>query len=87
MLKSQLQQGEESDQRRKPNDSKKIDLHKKAVGREADQASKDTDNNATIDKAQIEARKVSIQAQLDADKKKADAQADAAKAKVDAQNK
>ena len=53
----------------------------------AKEAKKDTDVKATIDKATIEANKVSTQAQLDADKKKADAAAAAAKAKVDAEKK
>ena len=44
-----------------------------------------TDANAEIDKANIEASKVSAQAQLDADKQKAEAEAVAAKARVDAQ--
>ncbi len=64
-----------------------IDMRKDEVNAVAKEATKQTDTNATIDKARIEADKDSVQAQLDADKKKADAEADAAKAKVDAEKK
>ena len=64
-----------------------IDMRKTEVDKAAKDATRQTDVNATIDKARIEANKDSIQAQLDADKKKADAQAEADKAKVDAENK
>lgn len=63
-----------------------IDARKDEVNADAKDATKRTDINAAIDKAQIEANKVAMQAQLDADKKKADADAKAAKAKVDAEN-
>lgn len=62
-----------------------IDNRKAEVDAAAKVATRQTDTEATLDKARIEAQKDSIQAQLDADKKKADAQADAAKAKVDAE--
>ena len=64
-----------------------IDSRKDEVNANAKDAINRTDTNATIDKAQIEANKVSMQAQLDADKKKADADAKAAKARVDAEQK
>jgi hypothetical protein len=64
-----------------------IDTRKAEVDADAEYATDQTDKNAKIDKARIEANKVSAQAQLDAAKKKADAEADAAKAKVDAENK
>lgn len=62
-----------------------IDVRKAEVNASAKDAIQQTDANATIDKAVIEANKDSMQAQLDADKKKADAEAEAAKAKVDAE--
>jgi hypothetical protein len=64
-----------------------IDVRKDEVNADAKYATEQTDVNAKIDKARIEADKVSAQAQLDAEKKKAEAEADAAKAKVDAENK
>jgi uncharacterized membrane protein YqiK len=63
-----------------------IDTRKTEVDADAKQATEQTDVNAKIDKARIEADKVSTQAQLDAEKKKTEAEADAAKAKVDAEN-
>ena len=63
-----------------------IDMQKADVNASAKEATRQTDVNATIDKAVIEANKDSMQAQLDADKKKAEAEAEAAKAKVDAEN-
>ncbi len=62
---------------------KAIETRKSEVAADAKYATEQTDANARIDKARIEAEKVSAQAQLDADKKKAEADADAAKAKVD----
>jgi hypothetical protein len=64
-----------------------IDNRKDEVDANAKEAVKQTEINADIDKARIEADKVASQAQLDADKKKADADAEAAKAEVDALNK
>ena len=64
-----------------------IDARKAEVNADAKYATEQTDVNAKIDKANIEANKVSAQAQLDADKKKAEAEADAAKAKLDAEQK
>jgi len=64
-----------------------INIHKAEVDETAKEATRQTDANATIDKARIEANKDTMQAQLDADKKKADAEADAEKAKVDAEKK
>lgn len=64
-----------------------IDIRKDEVNANAKNAIKQTNTNATIDMARIEADKVSAQAQLDAEKKKSDAAAAAAKAEVDAQNK
>jgi hypothetical protein len=63
-----------------------IDVRKNEVNAAAKEATKQTDANAALDKAKIEAGKDAAQAQLDAEKKKADAAADAAKAKVDAEN-
>ena len=62
-----------------------IDMRKSEVNADAKEAIRQTDTNAKIDKARIEANKEAIQAQLDADKKVADAEAEAAKAKVDAE--
>ena len=53
----------------------------------AKEAKNQTDINAAIDKARIEANKDATQALLDADKKKADAQAAFEKARVDAEKK
>lgn len=64
-----------------------IDVRKDEVNADAKQAVRQTETNAAIDKARIEADKVSAQAQLDADKKKSDAAAEAAKEEVDAENK
>jgi uncharacterized membrane protein YqiK len=64
-----------------------IDTRKNEVAADAKYATEQTDVNAKIDKARIEANKVSAEAQLDAEKKKAEAEAKAAKAKVDAMNK
>lgn len=61
-----------------------IDNRKDEVSAAAKAATRQTDTEATLDKARIEANEDSIQAQLDADKKKADANADAAKANVSA---
>lgn len=61
-----------------------IDKRKDQVDANADRAIKQTEENAEIDKANIEAAQDKIKAQLDADKKKAEADAEAAKAKVDA---
>ena len=63
-----------------------LDTRKTEVDAEAKYATEQTDVNAKIDKARIEADKVSTQAQLDAEKKKTEAEADAAKAKVDAES-
>ncbi|MGL4401460.1 MAG: hypothetical protein ACRCXD_16470 [Luteolibacter sp.] len=63
-----------------------IDSRKDAVDEGAKVATQQTDANAEIDKANIEAVKESTQAQLDADKKKLQIQAEAAKAKIDAEN-
>ncbi len=62
-----------------------IDDQKEAVDTAARNATKQTEINATIDKANIEAEKITNQAQLDADKKKSDADAIAKKAQVDAE--
>jgi len=59
-----------------------LDDQKRAVAEEAADATKRSELNATIEKANIEAAKVATQAQLDADKIKADAEAAAEKAKV-----
>ena len=64
-----------------------IETRKDEVAADAKYATEQTDVNAKIDKARIEADKVSAKAQLDAEKKKVEAEADAAKAKVDAENK
>ena len=71
------------------NEAKKeaIDLRKTEVNADAKEAIKNTDANAKIDKAIIEANKESMQAQLDADKKISDAEAEAAKAKVNTKEK
>jgi hypothetical protein len=71
------------------NDAKKeaIDIQKTQVNADAKEAIKNTDANAKIDKAIIEANKESMQAQLDADKKISDAEAEAAKAKVKTEDK
>ncbi|GDY20282.1 hypothetical protein LBMAG56_16270 [Verrucomicrobiota bacterium] len=66
---------------------KDLNQRKVDVDAAAKDAKKQTDVNAAIDKAKIEAAKESAQAQLDADKKKVDAEAKAEKAKVDAQKK
>jgi hypothetical protein len=69
------------------NESKQeaIEHRKDAIDDAAASATKQTEINADINKANIEANKDVIQAQLDADKKKADAVAAAEKARVDAQ--
>lgn len=64
---------------------KAIETRRDQIGADAKSATEQSDANATIEKAGIEAAKVSGQAQLDADKKKVEAEADAAKAKVDAE--
>ncbi len=64
-----------------------IDDRKDEVDANAKQAIKQTEMDATINKALIEANTKTTQAQLDADKKAADADAAAAKAKIDAENK
>jgi hypothetical protein len=64
-----------------------IDNRKVAVDAAAKEATKQTEIEASVDKARIEAKKDAAQAQLDADKKKADAQAALEKAKVDAEKK
>jgi hypothetical protein len=64
-----------------------IDDEKRAVNNAAENATKQADLNAAVDKADIAANKDIAQAQLDAEKKKADADAEAAKAKIDAQRK
>lgn len=64
-----------------------INARKVEVDDAAKMATKQTETNATIDNAEIEATKVANQAQLDAEIKKADAAAKAAKARVDAENK
>jgi hypothetical protein len=61
-----------------------LNQEKVAVDQAAEQAKKQTDINATMDKANIEATKASEQADLDAAKKKADADAIAEKARLDA---
>jgi hypothetical protein len=60
-------------------------LRKEQVNAAADKALLQTEKNATIDKAKIDANYRAAQAQLNADKKIIDAEADAAKAKVDAE--
>ena len=52
-----------------------LDNQKTAVDAAAKDATKQADVDAAIEKAKIEAKKVSDQAQLDAEKAKADAQA------------
>jgi uncharacterized iron-regulated membrane protein len=66
---------------------KAINHEKQDVEAAAKEAVTRTDANAAIDKANIEASKVSTQAQLDADKAKLEAEAVAAKARVDAEKK
>ncbi|MEY4485453.1 MAG: hypothetical protein RL693_2905 [Verrucomicrobiota bacterium] len=66
---------------------KALNQRKEAVTAGAKEATKQTDVNATIDKANIEANKTAAQAQLDAEKKKADAETTAEKARVDAEKK
>ncbi len=61
-----------------------IDKEKRDVNTAAANATQQTDHNAAVDKANIEAAKTIAQAQLDADKIKADAEAAAAKTKLDA---
>ncbi len=61
-----------------------INDEKRAVNAAAENATKQADLNAAVDKANIEANKEITQAQLDADKKTADAEAAATKAKIDA---
>jgi PBP1b-binding outer membrane lipoprotein LpoB len=61
-----------------------IDKEKALVEESSVQAKKQTDINANIDKANIEANKTVDQAQLEADKAKADAAATAEKARLDA---
>lgn len=53
---------------------------------EAGSMPENSDARADIEKARIQADRVSEQAQLEADKKKAQAEANAAKARVDAEN-
>jgi len=62
-----------------------IEDRKEAVNVQAKDATVQTDINALVDKANIEADRVTDQARLDADKKKAEADAVAAKARVDAE--
>jgi len=62
-----------------------IEDRKEAVNVQAKDATIQTDINALVDKANIEADRVTDQARLDADKKKAEADAVAAKARVDAE--
>ncbi|MDX6766617.1 MAG: hypothetical protein SFU85_07495 [Candidatus Methylacidiphilales bacterium] len=54
---------------------------------QAKDATIQTDINATVDKANIEASRITEQARLDADRKKAEADAVADKARVDAESK
>ncbi len=64
-----------------------IDREKEAVDLAAKEALKQTTANAAIDKASIEAGKVTDQARLDAEKARVEAEAVAAKARVDAEKK
>ncbi len=64
-----------------------IDHEKEAVDVAAKEALKQTNTNAEIDKANIQAGKVTDQARLDAEKAKVEAEAVAAKARVDAEKK
>ena len=63
-----------------------IDNRKDEVDAAAKKATEEAEQNAAIEKANIEAKRETIQAQLDADKKEAEAEAAAAKAKADAEN-
>jgi len=63
-----------------------IDVQKEEVNADARYAAEQTELNAKIDLARIEADKISANAQLDADKKRAEAEAEAAKARIDAAN-
>lgn len=60
-----------------------LNEEKIAIDQAAEQAEKQTDMNAILDKANIEATKVAEQAGLDAKKKKADADAVAEKARLE----
>jgi len=64
-----------------------INGRKDSVEAAAEDALKQTDANAKVNKANIEAANARVQADLDAEKQKADATAAAEKAKVDAANK
>jgi hypothetical protein len=64
-----------------------IDREKEAVDLAAKEALKQNTANAAIDKASIEAGKVTDQARLDAEKARVEAEAVAAKARVDAEKK
>lgn len=64
-----------------------INARKAEVDADAKYATEQADLQAGVNKAMIEADKVSSQARLDADKKIVDAEAAAAKARVDAESK
>ncbi|MFU8894608.1 MAG: hypothetical protein ACNA8L_13380 [Luteolibacter sp.] len=61
-----------------------IEIQKEEVDADARHAAEQTELNARIDQARIEADRISANAQLDADRKQVQAEADAAKARVDA---